>query len=147
MQFGAVNNAGVERTELVSTGAVPDGNNPVTLLITNPAPVGRGIQVGAFPAPPNTPTIGVLASAFSRGVWGRVPAAQQFAVGVAGSGRTGVTGESSSSGTGGDAGVRGTSDGINSNGVIGEAIMARSPMVYGVRVRAVTPAGSTARCE
>jgi hypothetical protein len=119
MQFGAVNNAGQERTQLISTGLVPDPATDATLLITNPG-VGRGIQIGEFPAIGN-PTLGLLSSAFARGVWARADNASPSAIGVVASGRTGVTGSSSGSGGVADAGVRGTSDGINSNGVIGEA--------------------------
>lgn len=77
--------------------------------------------MGEFPALPGNPQIGVLAYGFSRGVWSRASATQQYSIGIEGSGRSGVTGESSSSGGWDDAGVRGTSDGINSNGVIGRA--------------------------
>jgi hypothetical protein len=74
MQFGAVNNAGQERTQLISTGLVPDPATAATLLITNPG-VGRGIQIGEFPEIGN-PTLGLLSSS---------------AIGVVASGRTGVT--------------------------------------------------------
>jgi hypothetical protein len=136
MQYGAVNNAGQERTELVSTGAVPDPANSATLLLTNSAVGGRGIQVGPFPATPGNPSIGVLAYGFARGVLSRASAASQGAVGVEGSGRSGVSGSSSSSGTAGDAGVTGTSTGVNSNGVIGEANNGQS--AYGVWGKSTT---------
>jgi hypothetical protein len=89
MQFGAVNNAGQERTQLISTGLVPDPATAATLLITNPG-VGRGIQIGEFPEIGN-PTLGLLSSAFARGVWARADNVSPSAIGVVASGRTGVT--------------------------------------------------------
>jgi hypothetical protein len=121
MQFGTVNNAGADRTELISSGASPDPTHPSTLLITNPGPWSRGIQVGPFPAEALNPQIGVLSSGFSAGVMSRASTTQRGSFGVVAEGRSGVDGESSSSATAGDAGVIGTSIGRNSNGVIGIA--------------------------
>jgi hypothetical protein len=133
MQFGAVNIATPELTELRSTGAViPPGassnNSLTTLLVTNPSPTGQGIQVGDFPGI-TTPTVGILSSAYAKGIWARA-SSSQYAVGVDATGRNGILGRSSSSGTESDAGVQGISEGRNGNGVVGEAN--NGPLAYGV---------------
>jgi hypothetical protein len=140
MQFGAVNVATPDLTELRSTGqAIPAGASPAaqtftTLLVTNPSGVGQGVQVGSFPAVTD-PVVGILSTGFARGVWARASTMSQFATGVKAEGRTGVA-ASSPSGTASDAAVEGIADGINSNGVIGEAN--NGFMAYGVWGKSTT---------
>ncbi|SDL91540.1 hypothetical protein SAMN04487913_11775 [Arthrobacter sp. ok362] len=137
MQYGGVNNADPELTELRSTGAVsPGGATPnagnTTLLVTNPG-VGIGVQVGEWPAI-GSAGIGVISSGNAKGLWARA-SQNQFCTGIDAEGRNGVRGVSLQ-GDASDAGVEGTATGFNSNGLIGEAN--NGPSSYGVWGKSTT---------